>query len=511
MGKLEKVSSSYSKAQAEKDYFSWAIKHLRNNGDDEDLHAFIELFFGFRIPTKSVCPHHDSPFQFVADTFFERINECIVMANRNGGKTQNFGIKNGLDALFKGCEIATIGAIQPQAEKCYRYTQQLLNKKHISDHLVEALMKRTLVRTYDGHISEISILAGTMSGVNSPHPEKANLDEVELMDWNVLQEAMSMPKSTKRAKASLCITSTRKFSYGPMQRLLDEADEKGFKVYQWCIWEVIEKCPDSRSGTLVVPHTFLPYGERKPKTIKVFNKCLKCELVEVCQGKAKKSDGYYTIDDTIRKFKTLDRAKWDAQWECKKPGREGLVYDLFDENVHILDSWIFDPSLPTYAGQDFGYTNPSHTIFAQVTPSEDIVIFDEIVKKQTPTPHLVHIFFKPAHQKYKIQGWYSDPRGNDEIAQMKEAGLPAIAANSDVAAGIDTVRHFLMPPSKRAKLFIAKKCMYTIKDLNTYHYMPDSDSPKKDEGDHGCDAIRYFLHTKFPIIGKGKKISARSY
>jgi hypothetical protein len=57
-----------------------------------------------------------------------------------------------------------------------------------------------------------------------------------------------MAKSTKTVPATTRITSTRKFSHGPMQLLIDERDKRGFSFYMWCIWETIEPCTDERSG-----------------------------------------------------------------------------------------------------------------------------------------------------------------------------------------------------------------------------------------------------------------------
>jgi hypothetical protein len=506
-------SEDYLKEQYLKDYLDWALDNLLKSNDDDELADFIEIYIGFKIPRKKVCPHHNIPFDFVADTFFERVNQAIVLANRNGGKTQNFGIKNALDALFKGCDIASVGAIQQQAEKCYGYTQSIFMRSALlNEYLIDALMKRTKVRTKDGFVSEIQILAGTKSGVNSPHPEKANLDEVELMDWEILQEAMSMPKSSKRARASLCITSTRKYSYGPMQKLLNQAEERRFKVYQWCIWEVIENCPDERSGKIIVPYTFVPYGLKDSVTVNVYNGCLDCELVEVCLTKAKQSDGYYTIEDTIDKFKNLDREVWDAQWECKKPGREGLVYREFDEDVHLVDEIPYRPGLLTLAGQDFGYTHPAATIIIQVTPSEDILLIDELYMEKTNTNILTYRYWLPMQRRYRCSEWICDPRGNDEIDQMKAANIPAKpGTDALVEAGIRTVRSFLKTHRGRSRIFISKRrCPNFIGDMGSYHYIGQNKDKFSEEGSHGPDALRYVLHTKYPSNRKTNRIKARS-
>ena len=186
--------------------------------------------------------------------------------------------------------------------------------------------------------SEISILPGTMSGVNGPHPQRTNFDEVELTQWKILMEFMSMAKSTKDVPSCVRITSTRKFSYGPMQRLIDEKDKRGFKMYMWCIWETIEKCPDTRSGT-VPCYVLVPDDRDNIQKYKVFsdnkedfNKefpidvlqsnrekysgCLSCPLVEVCLAKAKRADGYYSIVDTIDKFTGMDLRRWCWSVDC---------------------------------------------------------------------------------------------------------------------------------------------------------------------------------------------------
>jgi len=525
---------NYNQNEARKDYLDWCLKNLLASKDKEELHDFITIILGSHVPRLSVCPEHDAPFDFLADLFFEDVLNALVLANRNGGKTWNFAIKNALDAVFKGVEIANIGAIQAQAEKCFKYTQDHFKEGTLlNPFAIELLMKRSKIRTYDGFISELQILPGTMAGTNSPHPEKANLDEIDLMDWKILQEAMSMPKSTKRARASLCLTSTRKSGSGPMQKLLDEAKTRDLKVYSWCIWEVIENCSSKRSGIIPVEYEYLPYGEKdkyKRKTLWVYTHnrslknryvtkefleeksdpskysgCLACPLIEVCQTKAKRSDGYYLIDDTISKFRNLDRETWDAQWECKKPGRDGLVYKEFDD-IHIIDRFDRSLYLPVDAGQDFGYTNPAHTVFMQKTNRDQIIIFDEIVRTQTTLNLLISEWWKPAQEEYNTLDWICDPEDPNAIAQMRQANIPARAAvDREVDAGIRTLRGLIKPSLGEPRLYILAKCVETIRDFQSYPYRPGTDKPFKDKFDHGCDAARYCIHTKWPSLSQPKK------
>ncbi|MNC49651.1 hypothetical protein D3C75_988430 [compost metagenome] len=162
-----------------------------------------------------------------------------------------------------------------QADKCYSYTNGILQNQWFKEKVINSIQKSTTVNNSLGGKSEIQILPGTPAGVNSPHPQKANLDEVELMKWAVLQEAMSMPKSNDYARASLCITSSLKYSHGPMVRLMDEKETNGLKLYTWCIYETIENCSDERSGTVPCQIVFRKPGDKELSTETVFTHDIK--------------------------------------------------------------------------------------------------------------------------------------------------------------------------------------------------------------------------------------------
>lgn len=504
----------YQKIQ---EYVDWNLENLYKSKDDELLYRFIKTILGFSIPRNKVCEHHCAPMDFIADSFFDRVSKLLVVANRNGGKTQNFGILNALDAICKkGCEIASVGAIEDQARKCYKYTVDIIRKPYFAKLLSKEPMI-SLTKLDNG--SEISILPGTMSGVNGPHPQRTNFDEVELTQWKILMEFMSMAKSTKDVPSCVRITSTRKFSHGPMQRLIDEKDKRGFKLYIWCIWETIEKCPDTRSGT-VPCYVLVPDDKDNIQKYKVFsdnkedfNKefpidvlqsnrekysgCLACPLVEVCLTKAKRSDGYYSISDTIDKFTGMDREVWDSQWECKKPGTSGLVYREFDETIHVIpeESFKFNPDYPCYAGQDFGYEDPASTIFLQFLPNGDAVIFDEIYERRKQTPVLAKYYWKPKQDRYQCISWFADTENADAISQMESIGIPVESADKDIVMGIAKVRSWLKTADNYVRLYVTSNCVNTIKEFKSYKYPEKGGDRPVDKDNHLMDALRYVLYT----------------
>lgn len=516
-------------------YVDYCIENLYESKDEEQLHRFITSIFGYRIPRVRICQDHCAPFDFIQDSFFDRCSKMLVVANRNGGKTQNFGILNALDSLCKHkCETASVGAIEDQANKCYKYTTDILTKPFFKSRLAKDPM---ISRTNLVNGSEICILPGTMSGVNGPHPQRTNFDEVELTQWKILMEFMSMAKSTKNVPSCVRITSTRKFPHGPMQKLINEKDKRGFKMYMWCIWETIERCPDHRSGTvpckILVPDektkafkSYPIFSDNKDDFEKEFpldvlqrnrekyTGCLACPLVEVCLSKAKLADGYYELKDTIDKFTGMDRATWDAQWECKKPGRDGLVYGEFDEHVHVIpqDSFKFNPNFPTIAAQDWGYEDPAGTVFMQMLPNGDAVIFDELYERRKQTPLLIKKYLQPKHILYRPIAWIADPENADAIAQLESAGMPVIGANKDIEGGIEKVRGWLRTADGYVRLYVTDNCINCIDEFNSYSYPEKGGNKPIDRHNHLMDPIRYIFDTLDDIGNQGSgKIEVECY
>lgn len=520
----------YQKLQ---EYVDWNLENLYGSNDPELLYRFIRTIMGFNIPRNKVCEDHCAPFDFISDSFFDVTSKMLVIANRNGGKTQNFGILNALDSTCKkNCEVASVGAIEDQAKKCYKYTTDIIKKPYFKNLLSKDPMI-SLTQLDNG--SEICVLPGTMSGVNGPHPQRTNFDEVELTQWKILMEFMSMAKSGKGVPSCVRITSTRKFSHGCMQRLIDEKDKRGFKMYMWCIWETIERCTDARSGTVpcyvLIPDeqvkALVPikvfsenkddYGKEFPldviqKNREKYSGCLACPLVEVCRTKAKRSDGYYEIKDTIDKFTSMDRTVWNAQWECKKPGSDGLVYREFDEAVHVIskNSFKFNPDYLCLAGQDFGYSDPAGTLFIQFLPNGDAIIFDELYERHKQTPVLVKHYWKPKQAQYNCAVWFADTENADAISQMESAGIPVVGANKDIISGVARVRSWFRTADGYVRLYITDNCVNTIAELKSYRYPEQGGDKPVDGNNHLMDPLRYILYTMDSIgeDGEGSGVTA---
>jgi hypothetical protein len=341
-----------------------------------ELHQYIRTYYrtptGEKviIPTRQMCQGHNAPFEFVSDAFFGIHHNQIAKANRNGGKTLDFGVINHLGSNLLGNEyplkVLSIGAVQEQAEKCFKYSASIWNQEEFRHRVARGGMLKESIVLANG--SEIETGVATVKRVNGPHVPWFNLDEFELWDWDTAQQSFSIPESQGPHRASIRIASTQKYAYGNMQRFMEEAEQRGFKVYKWCIWETIEQCRDRACSTC-------PIFEWPDK-----------EGGELCGGRAKDARGFYRVDDFVGKVKSLDRRTLEEEWLCLRPSREGIVFGReYREDIHRLGYELpYQPQLPLYLSIDQGFTNPFAVLICQhIENIDELLVLDEVYRTET--------------------------------------------------------------------------------------------------------------------------------
>ncbi len=349
---------------------------------DDELHAWILEHTGMDIPRVAVCEGHASPFEFLADIYFERVTSAIVVANRGGAKTMISALLHLLNSKFKkGCESFTVGAILQQADRAYtNFKKLLMLEGKVDKHddypgLIRSVQKETIFEWG----SKVEITPGTEAAVNGPHPHKVHLDEVELMDQNVFSEARNMSQSKDGIKAQDWITSTRKRAHGPMQALLNEVEEAKrvgadppYVTYTWCVFETAAPVPNCQVANPDATQTCA--CERVVKG--TWEDGSPRRFVDVCKGRLARSRGYITLDDIHKLFRNNTKETWEAQQECTKPETAGLVLPMFERGRYGLKWFDPDPDNgPIFIGVDFGGTNPHAVNWYQLI-NRDLKVYE---------------------------------------------------------------------------------------------------------------------------------------
>ena len=454
----------------------WACAHNCPK-NDEELWMYIKTVYGFDVPRlpHPSQPDHGTPFQMIADAFFERYDSIIALGDRGSGKTRNFSLLIHLNSTHKpGCWTTHLGAIEKQADRCHAYLKKLTTIPLFANEVVDSLAKEVIWT----NTSRAEILPGTITSASGPHPHKAHFDEVEwAKSWDIVQQFVFMPMTDDKIKGQLIYGSTRQRIYGPMNKLLLMAQRMDLHAIQWNVWEVIESC-------------YTCEGK-------------KCPLWDVCQGKMHLpyKRGWRKKVDVIRDFKNSDEEAWLTQHECMLPGTRGLVYGNFDA---MLNGGCvpYEPYLPLYGTFDYGYNDPASFNFVQRTPDGDLHHIGEIyVEGRTSTQIADLIKAKPYW--HFIQHIYADPRQPGQNKELSEQlGIPVESIVCPLDESIQLMRRMIRDNSgHRSYKVDSENCPMTMIEFTLYH-MPETGGDKPvDKDNHSMDNIRDLIWAQYTDHG----------
>jgi hypothetical protein len=466
----------------------------------DQLREYLKVFLNYSVPSTRVCACHQSPLDYLWHVFScdlpgseKQSGDCIVWANRGGGKTQLAAIATLLEGIFKPrCQTRILAGSLDQSSRMYEYLCEFVSDGF--EGFIDGKMLRQSCRFTNG--ANVQVLAQSARAVRGRHIHKLRCDEIEMFDEDVFNAAKFVTQSTDGYVGAMEILSTMHKPYGMMQKLIDQSAQSGTPVFKWCMWEVIERCGADRS-------------------------CSRCPLWSDCGGKARDADGYLKIDDCIAQMRRSSRAGFEAEMLCLRPNLENVVFDQFEPDVHIR-TVAYDPTLPIYRAIDFGFINPFVCLWIQVDGDGVVRVLDEYVKsRMTVASHAEVIHRRTPCESAQVAGTFCDPAGagrNDvtgtsSVRELAEMGIRCRYRRSKILDGIEKIRAALQSGDGRSSLVIDPKCKRLIQSMQCYHY-PDASQgaatelPEKDGvHDHCIDALRYF----FVNYGAAGKVVSSKY
>ena len=475
-----KVSESIEKAGQ----FYWQLQRSRPKTKQE-LKNYVKAFLGIDVPAKRICEGHNSPMDylwhsFITDFATGKSNaDAVVWANRGGGKTELAAIATLLDCIFKpNCQVRILGGSGEQAGRMYDYLTGFLHNGF--EDFSAGPIRKERCSFING--SAVEVLTQSPTSVRGQHVQKLRCDEVELFNEAVFAAAKFTTHSKDGVLAAMEMISTMHRPYGLMQKIVSQSRQHGVPIFKWCLWEVIERCRDRN--------------------------CSQCPLLEDCQGKAKRGDGYLKIDDCITAMRRASRAGWESEMLCKRPSLENVVFDEFDPAIHIqpID---YDANLPLYRALDFGFVNPFVCLWIQVDSEGIVRVIDEYVRSRaTIDVHAEHIKGRTPGGEGRVAATFCDPSGagvNDVtgtsvVRELRSLGAVVCYRHSGIAEGIELIRRAIRAGDGKSRLIISPKCERLTEALRCYHYPEKTggssvaELPLKDGlYDHPIDALRYFF------------------
>ena len=492
----------------------------------EQLKRWIREYTGLDIPDRSVCDGHHSPWDCFQAIHLERPSIALVLGSRGSGKSFLSALDTHLTSRWDpnhGTRI--LGGSKQQSAQIYEALRAIA-----TDHSgpmgddADSIAKLWKDRALYANGSKVEILAASSTSVRGPHVPSLKLDEVDEMDTDIRESAMGMclGRIARRGdprgavNASVVMTSTCHKINGPMAKLIERAQRGDFPLFTMCAFEVLERCPESRSGPL---DTESGPGPR-------YKHCPACPLQRYCydvtegdEPKAKRSDGYYPIESLIQKFKTTGRRVFEADYLCKLSSGDAAWFPKFQPETHVSDDAEYRPGVDVHLAIDTGVFTGA--VFFQVIPTgsdkemdAQIHVFADYLAEGDGAEHNAHKIRKMADarcQGAKLR-MSTDPAGKARtaigptvLAEYVRAGLELkpwpLSKVSDSLALLDS---FITPADGNPRLFVHPRCQDTIDALQCYRRAKrggqwldvpaDPQHPYEDL----VDALRGGLKARFP-------------
>ena len=222
-------------------------------------------------------------------------------------------------------------------------------------------------------------------------------------------------------------------------------------------------------------------------------------------------DNYSLSDEIKRRYKSqYSGVFYDRYIRGLWVMAEGIIYDMFDRNKHIVSGDDIKLTGLCYISCDYGTQNA--TVFKMWEKGADGIWYStqeyyysgrEKRRQKTDGEYAVDMleFIGEKNPRAIIV----DPSAASFITELRKKGLPVIKAKNDVLDGIrETARLMTMGAIKWFS-----GCEHTLEEFTSYMWdekaaQRGEDKPIK-EHDHAMDADRYFVYTI--LASKVAKIS----
>jgi phage terminase large subunit len=213
---------------------------------------------------------------------------------------------------------------------------------------------------------------------------------------------------------------------------------------------------------------------------------------------------------------------------------EGLIYDTFDEALHLVDAFEIPYTWPRWITVDFGFTNPFVMQWWAEDPDGRLFLYREIyrtrrlVEDHARQARALMVYPSGQWKEPKPQAVICDHDAEDRATLEKHLGLRTTPARKTVRPGLQAVgsrlktagdgrpRLFLMRGAlleRDSELDEARKPACTQEEITGYVWAtkPGGAAPEAPvkADDHGMDGMRYMVAHR-DLAPPKKRVAVRS-
>lgn len=448
---------------------------------EEDLRSWIEAYTGLHLPTESVCAGHQSPWEIFKAIHLGRPSVALVLGSRGSGKSFLSALDTHLTSRWDprhGTRI--LGGSKQQSAQIYEALRAIATEHEGAGGGDSAALARLQKeRALYANGSRVEILAASPTSVRGPHVPSLKLDEVDEIDVEIREAAMGMcmgrlKRGERRGAmtASVLMTSTCHKVNGPMAQLVERANRGDFPLYTMCAFEVLERCPDERSGPDL-------------------GRCPECPIFRYCHDvaegeapKAKRSDGHYPIESLIQKLRTTGTRVFEADYLCRLSSGDAAWFPTFGREVHVSEAAEYDEKLEVHLAVDSGVFTGA--VFFQIGqaqglagPVDQVRVFaDYLAEGVAASKNAANIVklagLRCAGRRHRTT---TDPAGRSRTAigptvlgeYIREGLHPNPWPICKVSDGLALLESFICPADGSTPQFLVHpRCEHTITALESY-------------------------------------------
>jgi phage terminase large subunit len=210
---------------------------------------------------------------------------------------------------------------------------------------------------------------------------------------------------------------------------------------------------------------------------------------------------------------------------------EDVVFDEWDESVHVIDPFTPPTSWPRFWSIDWGFNNPAVVQFWARDPDGTVYLYREIYETKRTADQLAKRCLKYVTEDGRREGKWTEPKprviladhdAGDRALFERELGLSTRAADKRVKIGLQVANTRLkIGANGKPRVYVMRgSCVSRDKDLREakkptcftdeiggyeWDRRPGHEEEPVKEGDHSMDPYRYLcMYLDPPRNGRSK-------
>ncbi len=216
----------------------------------------------------------------------------------------------------------------------------------------------------------------------------------------------------------------------------------------------------------------------------------------------------------VQRLQNLEGLRYKRGYEGKWVSGEGLVFDGFLPEVHVIDNFTISTKWERYISIDWGFRNPSCCIWWARSPDDRIYAYKEIYKTKLTKPDFIRMIKANCDASDRIRYAAVDSADQDAVEQLQRAGFRVKQPKKSRATQIDAIKERLKvdatgapaifflrdrlvhPPDEDLKdtyrpIEVTDEFLSCAYDKNMRGTNRDDEAIKGDN--HGIDSTAYFI------------------